>query len=79
MGDEKVVRMNRSIKKEEEIVLIRSLLRDGMTQKQAERYIEVVKKEVKKNHKKHIKRINKEKTQKNKIFVKEFKKITKRK
>jgi len=75
MGDEKLVRMVKPIKKEEEIILMRTLLRDGMNPKQAEKYIEVMEKEVRNNHEKHKEELSKKK----KIsFIEGFKKIKQR-
>lgn len=80
MGDEKLVRMKKPIKREEEIVLMRTLLKDGMTQKQAESYMKVICKEVKNNHEKHKKELNRKKKKKKKMdFVKAFKKLTRKK
>lgn len=77
MGDErfyeKIMKM-KPLKKVEEIFLIRSCLKDGMTFKQAEEYIKAIRKEIKNNHEEYNKKIKK----KEKSFKEEFKKIKER-
>ena len=69
--------MRKAIKKEEHIILMRSLLRDGMNEKQAEEYIKVMCKEIKCNHEKYKNIIIKKR--KNKTFGERFRKDTKKK
>jgi hypothetical protein len=76
--DEKdyLVRMNKPIKNSEEILLLRSCLKDGMNKKEAKEYIDKLKIEVKNNHKNHVEKIKKNKKDYKKLFRKEFKKFT---
>jgi len=70
---EKIVRMQKPIKNTEKIVLFRSLLKDGMTPKQANEYIKSITIEIKNNHSKYVK---KTRERKKKIsFAKKFTKM----
>ena len=65
--------MQKPIKNVEKIFLLRSLLKDGLTQKQANEYIESIGQEIKKNHQIFNKEIIKRKVD----FKKEFRKLKK--
>lgn len=75
MGDERIVKM-KSLRKWEEIFLMRSCLKEGMTQPQAKAYIDAMKEEVKYNHEEHNKKVRKERNKKKKSFQEEFRKLT---
>ena len=60
-----IIKMNKPLKNAEQLVLFRSLLKDGMTPTEANAYIKVLKEEVKSSHNLEVKNIltkRKEKT-----------------
>ena len=69
---DKIIPMKKTLKKTERIVLMRALLRDGMTQAQADQYLDEVEKEIKRSHEMEKKRLRRKKV---KNFNKEFNKL----